>query len=164
LLQKSIEDDKEPESHVNKSPHSPQSSATPFSEDFLALFRSVVDAVEGLIYEWYHVPVVVLVPCVHCLRLGRRGSVAQLRQDNTTDNTTAGSRTVIEPFRFQFSNLEEAASTGKSSVWCGRVESSTQAQVALDELTPDLTMKDVTSLSIDYASLTDFTLLGQGTF
>ena len=71
----------------------------------------------------------------------------------------------LEPFRFEFSNLERAASQGRKAIPCGRVfsqQANPQAAVLLKQLAPDLMLADVETIAVDYNELSDFEFLGQG--
>eukprot|EP01119_Soliformovum_irregulare_P016349 TRINITY_DN4710_c0_g2_i3.p1 TRINITY_DN4710_c0_g2~~TRINITY_DN4710_c0_g2_i3.p1 ORF type:complete len:1173 (+),score=432.27 TRINITY_DN4710_c0_g2_i3:488-3520(+) len=99
--------------------------------------RDIIETVETLIRYWYRVNMQVLVPCLHC--------VEELYDD---------------PTMFQLEECQTLAVTGKQYINCRRID--TMTPVNLDRLVPDLTLKNLDLLKINYEDLKFQGILGEG--
>jgi len=100
--------------------------------------RLLVETMETLINDWVHVPVDVMVPCIHCLQAGHR-----------------------HPHLFAVMECEAAILQGSRFVTCQRDE---PIQVRVDQLAPDLVITNTTLETVDSKEIRVGPRLGEGSF
>eukprot|EP01119_Soliformovum_irregulare_P005550 TRINITY_DN1729_c1_g1_i4.p1 TRINITY_DN1729_c1_g1~~TRINITY_DN1729_c1_g1_i4.p1 ORF type:complete len:1884 (+),score=634.81 TRINITY_DN1729_c1_g1_i4:134-5785(+) len=97
----------------------------------------LLEAIETLIQNFYQIPLKILIPCPHCNNQGAKN------QHN-----------------FAFEELEALAIQGKRHIRCTNTDIS--VRIALDQIVPDLTMREFLSNRIDYDDLTVGSQIGEG--